>query len=183
MSLTPVQLSLAPLLFRLCLLLVSLAAVFTGIWSAKSVLSELTLPVRGVAVNDLRDSFSEQRPDGRRHEAVDIPAPRGTEVLAVADGVVQRLTNGDSGGLGLFLWDERRLFCFYYGHLDHYAHGLAEGASVSRGEVIGFVGSSGNAEGPHLHFSVHSVEGDGCSSDATVNPYQLFRERRREVGS
>ncbi|MDQ6685773.1 MAG: M23 family metallopeptidase, partial [Pseudomonadota bacterium] len=103
----------------------------------------------------VRDTFAEGRP-GHLHEAIDIAAPRGTPVLAAADGVLVKLFSSVPGGLTLYQFDSSDRFALYYAHLDRYAEGLHEGVVLRRGDVIGYVGSTGNAvpEAPHLHFAV-----------------------------
>ncbi|MBC7608992.1 MAG: M23 family metallopeptidase [Polaromonas sp.] len=117
----------------------------------------LLLPVQGVAASDLRDTFDDGRDgDKRGHEAIDILAPRGTPVLAVEDGRIVKLFLSKPGGITVYQFDPSGQFAYYYAHLDRYAEGLAEGQTVRRGAVIGYVGSSGNAspDAPHLHFSL-----------------------------
>src|SRR5262245_7467304 len=108
-------------------------------------------PIAGLTAKDLYDTFDQQR-GGKRHEAIDIMAPRGTPVRAVVDGVIQKLFLSKPGGNTIYLFDDAREYSYYYAHLDRYAPGVHEGMRVSRGEVIGLVGSSGNANpfAPHL---------------------------------
>ena len=117
----------------------------------------LLLPVQGVAASDLRDTFDDGRDgDKRGHEAIDILAPRGTPVLAVDDGRIVKLFLSKPGGITVYQFDPSGRFAYYYAHLDRYAEGLAEGQTVRRGSVLGYVGSSGNAsvDAPHLHFAL-----------------------------
>ncbi len=116
----------------------------------------LTMPIAGLDPKDLRDSFGEARGSERRHEALDIPAPRGTPVLAVDDGVVKKLFTSVPGGLTVYQFDPTATYVYYYAHLDGYAPGLREEQTVKRGDVVGFVGSTGNATtaAPHLHVAV-----------------------------
>lgn len=119
---------------------------------------------------DRRDFF-------RQHGAIDIAAPWGTPVVASDDGVIHRLLESDRGGLGIYQMDPGSRLCYYYGHLARYAFGLEEGVRVSRGDVLGFVGATGNAsaDAPHLHFAAYEVEGDGsCFSGTPVNPFTLL---------
>jgi len=116
---------------------------------------QLLFPLPPAQSKGLRDSFSEKR--GRHaHEAVDIMAPRGTPVRAVDDGRIAKLFTSVPGGKTIYQFDATDTFTYYYAHLDRYADGLAEGAFVTRGEVIGYVGSTGNAapNAPHLHFAI-----------------------------
>jgi murein DD-endopeptidase MepM/ murein hydrolase activator NlpD len=117
----------------------------------------LLLPVRGVQPAQLHDPFAEARGGGTRpHEALDIMAPRGTPVLAAVDGTVEKLFESVPGGHTIYEFDQARTHAYYYAHLDRYADGLAEGQALRRGDVIGYVGSTGNAaeDAPHLHFAI-----------------------------
>jgi len=117
----------------------------------------LLLPVQGVAASDLRDTFGDGRDGGQRgHEAIDIPAPRGTPVLAVDDGRIAKLFLSQPGGITIYQFDPAGRLAYYYAHLDRYAEGLAQGQAVRRGSVLGYVGSTGNAspDAPHLHFAI-----------------------------
>ena len=117
----------------------------------------LLLPVQGVAPSDLRDTFNDGR-NGEKtgHEAIDIMAARGTPVLAADDGRIVKLFLSEPGGITLYQFDPSGQFAYYYAHLDHYADGLAEGQTVRRGAVLGYVGATGNAspDAPHLHFAL-----------------------------
>jgi peptidoglycan LD-endopeptidase LytH len=117
--------------------------------------AELIVPVAGVQPKDLLDTFNEPR-GTRRHQALDIPAPRGTPVLAATDGRVQRLFSSEAGGLMVYASDPTNRFVLMYAHLDRYADGLADGMPLKRGETIGYVGTTGNAppDVPHLHFAI-----------------------------
>jgi peptidoglycan LD-endopeptidase LytH len=128
----------------------------------------LVMPVVGVTPHDLRDSFGDPRSGGRRHRGIDIFAPRWTEVVAVADGTLASIAQGGLAGRSLWLaGDDGR--SYFYGHLEAWARGIEEGMPVAPGEIVGYVGNSGNAAGlpTHLHFEVH--DGDGA-----VNPYPVL---------
>lgn len=171
---------LRPLLVRCGLFLVACAGVGLGLVGARRPEAGLRVPVQGVSLEDLRDSFREPRRGGRRHGAIDIPAARGTPVIAADDGVVDRLDESPRGGLAVYQWDDSRERCFYYGHLDGYRDGLTEGEIVRRGETLGFVGTSGNApeNAPHLHFEIRVAEGEtGCGGGRAVNPFGALSER------
>ena len=136
----------------------------------------LVLPVEGLKAADLRDSFAEGR-GTHVHEALDILAPRGTRVLAVDDGRVVKLFNSAQGGLTVYQFDPTETFCYYYAHLDGYAQGLAEGAPLSRGSLVGFVGTTGNAprDTPHLHFTVFRLGPEKRWWEGTpVNPFPIW---------
>ena len=120
--------------------------------------ASLGMPVAGVDPRKLHSNFSQMRGD-HPHEALDIMAPRGTEVRAVADGNVVKLFTSKPGGLTVYQFDDSRTWCYYYAHLDGYAPGLKEGMRLRQGEVLGYVGSTGDAspEAPHLHFAVFQL--------------------------
>lgn len=117
--------------------------------------SELTIPVVGVESKDLLDTFDESR-GSRRHNALDIPAPRGTPVISATAGRVLRLFTSQDGGLMVYASDPTDRFVLMYGHLDHYVNGIADGMPLQKGDTIGFVGTTGNAPPnlPHLHFGI-----------------------------
>ncbi len=118
----------------------------------------LGMPLAGVDPHTLQSSFAQRR-SGHAHEALDIMAPRGTEVLAVAQGNVVKLFTSKPGGLTVYQFDDSRPWCYYYAHLDHYANGLKEGMHLRKGDVLGYVGSTGDAspDAPHLHFAVFEL--------------------------
>lgn len=121
-----------------------------------TVSRNLIMPVAGVTPDDLVDTFMQVRGPERRHEAIDIPAPRGTPVVAVTAGEVVRMTDHDSGGITLYLLAPDGQTLFYYAHLLGYADGLRPGLRVRQGDVLGYVGDTGNAApgSYHLHFEV-----------------------------
>lgn len=142
--------------------------------------SGLVIPVRGIAASQLGDTFSDARAQGRVHEAIDIMAPRGTPVLAVADGTVEKLFNSVPGGLTIYQFEPSGRYAYYYAHLDRYADGLAEKQAIRQGQVIGYVGSTGNADpsAPHLHFAVFVLGPERQWWKGTaINPYPLLRAR------
>ena len=137
----------------------------------------LLVPVRGVQPKQLSDTFTQSRGEGRRHDAIDILAPRGTPVLAVADGRIEKLFLSKPGGRTIYQFDPAGRVAYYYAHLDAYAPLLSEGALVKRGQVIGYVGSTGNAspEAPHLHFAIFLLGPERRWWQGTaVNPYPLL---------
>ena len=140
----------------------------------------LAIPVLGYEAIELHDSFGDRRV-GHRHEAIDIMAPRGTPVVAADDGMVTRLDRSLLGGIAIYQSDPTGRFVYYYAHLDRYAPGLAEGKAVKRGEVIGYVGSTGNApaRSPHLHFSIY-LEGADRKwwHGKAVNPFPYLTASR-----
>ena len=140
---------------------------------AAATLRPLAVPVEGVTVADLRDTFDDGRP-GHRHEAIDIAARRGARVLAADDGTLVKLFTSVPGGLTIYQFDPDARFAYYYAHLDRYADGLREGMQLQRGDLIGYVGTSGNAraDAPHLHFAVFRLgpERQWWKGEA-VNPF------------
>jgi len=135
------------------------------------------MPVAGVDHRTLHDSFSETRGGTRRHEALDILAPRGTPVLAADDGVVRKLFTSVPGGLTVYEFDLEERYCYYYAHLDGYAPGLHEGQLLRKGDLVGYVGTTGNApkDTPHLHFAVSRLDPDKKWWTGTpINPYPLL---------
>jgi murein DD-endopeptidase MepM/ murein hydrolase activator NlpD len=139
----------------------------------------LAIPVEGVTPAQLRDSFEEARGSRRQrreHMALDIGAPRGTPVLATTDGEIARVGRERRGGNAVYLKDATGRYLFYYCHLSRFVKGLRAGDRVKRGDLLGYVGATGNARGAHLHFSVIRMPED--SSDfhrgLAVNPYLLF---------
>jgi len=137
----------------------------------------LLLPVAGIQANQLTDTFNQTRDGTRRHEALDIMAARGTPVLAASDGTVAKLFTSVPGGLTVYEFDPSQAYAYYYAHLDHYAAGLAEGKVLHRGDVIGYVGSTGNAseEAPHLHFAIFLLGAEKQWWKGTpINPYPLL---------
>ena len=140
--------------------------------------SGLVIPVEGVQARELSSTFHQDRGGNRRHEAMDILAPRGTPVLAAVDGRVAKLFTSVAGGLTIYQFDEDERFSYYYAHLDRYAPGLNEGREVKRGTVIGYVGTTGNAPAntPHLHFAVFKLGPDRRWWEGEpIDPFALFR--------
>ncbi|VXB20422.1 Endopeptidase [Luteimonas sp. 9C] len=138
----------------------------------------LLVPVQGVAASALQDTFGDARGSERQHEALDIMAPTGTPVLAVADGTIEKLFTSDRGGLTIYQFEPGGQFAYYYAHLQAYAPGLVEGATIRRGDVLGTVGSTGNADpaAPHLHFAIFRLTPERQWWTGTpVNPYPLLR--------
>lgn len=136
------------------------------------------MPVQGVLPSALRDTFGDGRDNnGRGHEAIDIMAPRGTPVLVVDDGRIVKLFTSQPGGLTVYQFDPSGQLAYYYAHLDAYAPGLAEGQQLRRGSLIGYVGSSGNAnpDAPHLHFAMFRLGPEKqWWKGEPINPFQLL---------
>ena len=139
----------------------------------------LIIPVAGVRPDQLIDTFSENRSEGRTHNAIDIMAPAETPVLAAADGQIQKLWQSDLGGITIYQVSADQKLIFYYAHLARYADGLTEGKQVRQGETIAFVGDTGNAGigNYHLHFSIAIVSDPKRYWEGTnINPYPLLHK-------
>lgn len=141
----------------------------------------LAIPVQGTTAAQLSDTYTQARAGGAAHEALDIMAPRGTPVLAVEDGRVAKLFSSEPGGITLYQFDPDSHYAYYYAHLDRYAEGMAEGANVRKGQVIGNVGSTGNAspDAPHLHFAIFRLGPERQWWRGTpLNPYLVWRDAK-----
>jgi murein DD-endopeptidase MepM/ murein hydrolase activator NlpD len=144
---------------------------------AHATAHSVMIPVVGVQAAQLRDTFNEGRA-GHIHEAMDIMAPRGTAVVAAVDGTIRKLFTSQRGGLTIYQFDESGTRSYYYAHLDRYA-AIAEGQKVKQGEVIGYVGSTGNANTPHLHFGIAQLppSKEWWKGDP-INPYPELVTKR-----
>jgi murein DD-endopeptidase MepM/ murein hydrolase activator NlpD len=141
---------------------------------------DLEVPVDGVQRDALVNSFDDPRGGGRRHEALDILAPEGTPVLAVEDGAIAKLFESAQGGTTIYQFDPSNQFVYYYAHLSGYAEDLKEGDRVRRGQVIGYVGTTGNApkNTPHLHFAIFRMTDEKRWWEGTpVDPYGILRRQ------
>ena len=134
------------------------------------------IPVEGVDRQRLRDSFLESRGQYARHLAIDIAAPRGTPILATNHGEIVKLTREGRGGITIYQKDATGRYLFFYCHLSRYARGLRVGRWVEKGDVIGYVGSTGHVTGPHLHFSITRLPEDdnNLREGLAINPYLIF---------
>jgi murein DD-endopeptidase MepM/ murein hydrolase activator NlpD len=143
--------------------------------------SGLAIPVVGVKPEQLTDTFDAARAQGRRHDAIDIMSAEGTPVIAAADGTIEKLFNSVRGGTTIYERSPDGKWEYYYAHLSAYAPGLHEGQQVKRGEVIGRVGHTGdaNAAGPHLHFAINTMgPQDHWWNGTPINPYPLLAGKR-----
>ncbi|MEO6104327.1 MAG: peptidoglycan DD-metalloendopeptidase family protein [Pseudoxanthomonas sp.] len=142
----------------------------------------LLLPVQGVTADQLQDTFTQARSEGRSHDAIDIMAAAGTPVLAVVDGTVEKLFTSIRGGLTIYQFVPGGPKAYYYAHLQRYADGLAQGQVIRRGQVIGYVGSTGNAspDAPHLHFAIFVLGPERRWWEGkAINPYPVLTGTRQ----
>jgi peptidoglycan LD-endopeptidase LytH len=138
----------------------------------------LTIPVAGFPAEKLVRSYHDARNGQREHEAIDILAPKGTPVVAVEEGTIAKLFNSKAGGITLYQFDPSQQYSYYYAHLDRYADGIKEGDKIHRGQVIGYVGVSGNApkDTPHLHFAVYRLTAEKRWWEGTpIDPFDILR--------
>ena len=145
--------------------------------AAAATTGKLLIPVEGMKYAQLSNNFDQPRGKERHHEALDIMAPNGTKVLAVADGKVVKLFNSKPGGLTVYQFDPTEKLAYYYAHLEKYADGIKEGQSVKRGDLIGYVGVTGNSNpnAPHLHFAVFELTPEKQWWKGTpLNPYPMM---------
>jgi murein DD-endopeptidase MepM/ murein hydrolase activator NlpD len=153
------------------------APVFSAEPVSDLVSRRLRIPVAGVYTGDLQATFDDAR-GGRKHEAIDILAPRNTAVLAVEDGTIAKLFTSKAGGLTIYQFDPTAAYSYYYAHLERYADRIKEGDRVSRGDVIGYVGTSGNAprETPHLHFAIYRMtDAKRWWEGAPIDPFAVLK--------
>jgi peptidoglycan LD-endopeptidase LytH len=138
----------------------------------------LAMPVKDVPPSALTRSFHDVRSGNREHEAIDVLAPRNTPVVAVEDGKIAKLFVSKAGGNTIYQFDPSEQYAYYYAHLERYADGLKEGDPVEKGQVIGYVGTSGNApkNTPHLHFAVFRLTAEKHWWEGTpIDPYDILR--------
>ena len=140
----------------------------------------LVIPVLGVKPEQLLDTFADARSEGRSHDAIDIAAPAGTPVVAASEGEIVKLFQSDKGGTTIYQLSPDKKLVFYYAHLQRYADGVLEGKYVRQGEVIGYVGDTGNAGAGnyHLHFSIATITDPKRHWDGiNINPYPLLKKQ------
>lgn len=141
----------------------------------------LAIPVQNTTPAQLQDTYTQARAGGAPHDALDIMAPRGTPVLAVEDGRITKLFLSKPGGITLYQFDPDSAYAYYYAHLDSYAADITEGASVSKGQILGYVGSTGNAlpDAPHLHFAIFKLGPERqWWRGSPINPYLIWRDAK-----
>lgn len=139
---------------------------------------QLLVPVQGFERSNIAQTFEDPRSGGRRHQAIDILAPRNTPVLAVEDGTIARMFMSKAGGITLYQYDPDQQYVYYYAHLERYADGLEEGGRLHRGQVIGYVGTTGNAppDTPHLHFAIfETTEPKRWWEGRAIDPFLVLR--------
>ena len=133
------------------------------------------LPIEAFPREKLRDTFKASRGRHRKHHAIDLGAPKGTPILAVSDGTIERLGRDRRGGIVVYQRDATGRFVYYYAHLKRYVPGLKVGDRVARGQQIGEVGTTGRTFGAHLHFAIfRDVESPSPWKGLVVNPYLVF---------
>ena len=157
----------------------TIAAAPDATSEAPLAVTPFRVPIDGISIESFKGGFSERR-GGRPHEAVDIVAPRGTVVHAVQDGTIAKLFFSQAGGITIYQFDRDGRLCYYYAHLERYADGLHDGQHVSQGDVIGYVGTSGNAppDTPHLHFAVFELNADRkWWQGRPLDPYAVFKDK------
>jgi peptidoglycan LD-endopeptidase LytH len=170
-------------LFLVVAALCGTAAAVVALFQPPRASPTLVMPVAGMRFADIRDTFNESR-GGRKHEATDIVAPRGTPVLAVDDGTIVKLFWSKAGGRTIYQFDKPEKYCYYYAHLDGYAPPISEGGRVRRGQIIGYVGTTGNAPAntPHLHFGITIIGADRkWWGGVPVDPYPVLRASARKL--
>ena len=178
----PTASSTAPVATPLKEALSQVASIAAPDPAANQPVRTLIIPVAGVQASALHDMFDERRGGGRKHEAIDILAPRGTPVIATDEGSVKKLFTSVPGGLTVYQFAPDGRYCYYYAHLDSYASGLHEGQQLKRGELIGYVGTTGNApkDTPHLHFAIFLLDAERRWWKGTpINPYPLLTSNKR----
>jgi murein DD-endopeptidase MepM/ murein hydrolase activator NlpD len=144
---------------------------------AVSATDAIDIPVAGKQLSDLHDNFYDARV-GHTHGALDIMAAEGTPIVAAVDGTIRKLYVSQRGGLTIYEYDNAESLSYYYAHLERYVDGLTEGQRVKRGDLLGYVGMTGNASTPHLHFGVESIAPTKEWWKGTpLNPYPMLMQR------
>ena len=141
----------------------------------------LLVLVQGAAIRDIQDTFNQTRGNQHRHEATDILAPRGTPVVAADAGVVKKLFLSKPGGITLYQFDPSEQYCYYYAHLERYADGIREDMPLKQGDLIGYVGTTGNApaDTPHLHFAIFELGPQRHWWEGTpIDPYPILMKAK-----
>jgi len=138
----------------------------------------IMLPVAGADMSKVEDSFNEPRDGGERvHRALDILAPRGTPILSADDGKILRMTTSTLGGITMYTVDPDGRLVYYYAHMDHYNDAMSPGRAITKGDTLGYVGTTGNApkDTPHLHFQVMRWPANGKYWNGDpIDPYEAL---------
>jgi murein DD-endopeptidase MepM/ murein hydrolase activator NlpD len=144
----------------------------------------LLVPVAGADMSKVEDTFLDDRDGGERtHHALDILAPRGTPILSADDGRILRMSTNSLGGITMYTVDPLNRIVYYYAHMDRYNDAMTVGRTISRGDTLGFVGTTGNApkDTPHLHFQIMRWPADGKYwNGEPIDPFDLLGGVRRD---
>jgi murein DD-endopeptidase MepM/ murein hydrolase activator NlpD len=144
----------------------------------------LVVPVAGADMSKVDDSYLEARDGGERtHRAIDILAPRGTPILSADDGRILRMSTNSLGGITMYTVDPLNRLVYYYAHMDHYNDAMSVGRMISRGDTLGYVGTTGNApkDTPHLHFQIMRWPADGKYwNGEPIDPFEFLGGVHRE---
>ncbi len=149
-----------------------------GDYVAELTSHKLASPIEGLQPGAFSDNFNDAR-GGAPHQATDLMEPKGTAVHAIDEGNIVKLFTSKKGGLTIYQFDNSQKYCYYFAHLDRYAPGVKEGMLVRPGQVIGFVGSTGdaNAAAPHLHLAISLLDPDKKYWKGTpLNPYPVLKQ-------
>jgi murein DD-endopeptidase MepM/ murein hydrolase activator NlpD len=133
--------------------------------------TRIAMPLEDVSRKEVADTWGAPRGTGRRHEGQDIFAPLGTPILSATNGYIYKIGENNLGGQTVSVISSGGRV-YYYAHLDRYAKGIEVGDRVSTRSVLGYVGTTGNAQGtpPHLHFGIYTLTG-------AINPLPLLTDR------
>lgn len=141
----------------------------------------LLIPIAGSNPEAWKHSYYSPR-GSAIHHAVDMKADTYTPILAVQDGIIARLTTSSRAGIALYQTDASKTYNFFYCHLQQYAAGIHAGQAVKRGQVIGYVGATGHASGPHLHFQISKIiDPDKLWIGIPINPYLVFANNAKST--
>ena len=133
--------------------------------------TKIAMPLEDVSKKEVANTWGAPRGTGRRHEGQDIFAPKGTPILSATNGYIYKIGENNLGGQTVSVISSGGRV-YYYAHLDRYAQGIEVGDRVSTRTVLGYVGTTGNAQGtpPHLHFGIYTLTG-------AINPLPLLTDR------
>ncbi|HEX4682529.1 MAG TPA: M23 family metallopeptidase [Gemmatimonadaceae bacterium] len=144
----------------------------------------LVVPVAGADMSKVEDTYLEERDGGERtHRAIDILAPRDTPILSADDGRILRMSTNSLGGITMYTVDPLNRLVYYYAHMDHYNTAMSVGRMISRGDTLGYVGTTGNApkDTPHLHFQIMRWPADGKYwNGEPIDPFEFLGGVRRD---